>query len=361
MNVAVLGGGLAGLVAAYELTGAGHLVTILEAGPRLGGQVWTERSQGFLIEHGAEGYAAGRAAGKELCGRLGLTGRLVSQLTTRSQVSRQGKLSPLPAWEAAQLAGIQADRTALGQGIASLRDGMVELVEALTKALAPRAVIRPNTAGVRLASRAGGWEVATSRGDVIAADAAVLAIPAAAAAGLVAPWCPDAAEVLGSFRAVSTVSVSLAFPASGVAHGLDASGFVSEAGPEDEGFRACSFASNRFPGRAPPGFVLLRAFFRPGQGFPLDAPDARWVDLAIQAVSPALGLRGRPVQAWVARWPDALARYAWDHDARVRTVTQLLHCEAPVLLAGAPYRAAGIAGALESAWSAVQSLAAAKT
>lgn len=358
--IAILGGGLAGLVAAHQLVRAGTRVTLLEGSPRLGGQIWTEPSHGFLIEHGAEGYAAGRAAGGSLCADLDITGRLVSQVTRQSLVLRRGKLVPLPSGEAAQLAGIQADRADWGQGIASLAGGMGELVDALTAALTPHASIRLATQGVGLAPKAGGWEITTSRGDALQADAVVLAIPAASAAHLIAPLSGDAARILESFRAVSSVSVSLACPIAAVQQGLGASGFISEAGPEGEGFRACSFASSQFPDRAPREFVLLRAFFRPGRGFPLDAPDARWVDLAVEAVWPVLGITDPPVRAWVVRWPKALPRYLRHHEERVEAVTELLGQGAPLALAGAAYRPAGIAGAIESAQAAVRSLLAAR-
>src|SRR6266480_5504243 len=55
-KVVVLGAGLAGLVAGYELTQAGHDVTILEARTRPGGRVQTLRepfSDGLYAEAGA--------------------------------------------------------------------------------------------------------------------------------------------------------------------------------------------------------------------------------------------------------------------------------------------------------------------
>jgi monoamine oxidase len=42
-SVVILGGGIAGLVAAYELGRAGYRVTVLEARDRIGGRVWTVR------------------------------------------------------------------------------------------------------------------------------------------------------------------------------------------------------------------------------------------------------------------------------------------------------------------------------
>src|SRR5229473_5327639 len=55
-RVIILGAGLAGLVAAYELTQAGHDVTVLEARARPGGRVHTLRepfSDGLHAEEGA--------------------------------------------------------------------------------------------------------------------------------------------------------------------------------------------------------------------------------------------------------------------------------------------------------------------
>ncbi|NJL61535.1 MAG: FAD-dependent oxidoreductase [Methylacidiphilales bacterium] len=42
-KITILGAGIAGLVAAYELEKMGHEVTIMEGSPRIGGRVWTHR------------------------------------------------------------------------------------------------------------------------------------------------------------------------------------------------------------------------------------------------------------------------------------------------------------------------------
>jgi len=51
-SVAVLGAGIAGLVAAYELRRAGWNVTVLEARDRIGGRVWTLRGGDRIVQTG---------------------------------------------------------------------------------------------------------------------------------------------------------------------------------------------------------------------------------------------------------------------------------------------------------------------
>ena len=51
----VVGAGYAGLTAAYRIHQAGHSVTVLEAGPRIGGRTWSAHlSDGTLFEIGGQ-------------------------------------------------------------------------------------------------------------------------------------------------------------------------------------------------------------------------------------------------------------------------------------------------------------------
>lgn len=74
-RVLVLGAGLAGLAAAYELKRAGHAVTVLEARSRPGGRVRTYRdpfADGLYAEMGAEYVDAGDVHAHEYCDEFGL-------------------------------------------------------------------------------------------------------------------------------------------------------------------------------------------------------------------------------------------------------------------------------------------------
>lgn len=59
-GVVIIGGGIAGLTAARDLTRAGIKVTLLEARDRLGGRILTDHSTGYPVELGAE-FVHGKA------------------------------------------------------------------------------------------------------------------------------------------------------------------------------------------------------------------------------------------------------------------------------------------------------------
>jgi protoporphyrinogen/coproporphyrinogen III oxidase len=70
--VVVIGGGITGLTAAYDLQRRGVRPIVLEASTRAGGLICTDRSDGFTIEAGADSMLAQKPAGIELCKELGL-------------------------------------------------------------------------------------------------------------------------------------------------------------------------------------------------------------------------------------------------------------------------------------------------
>lgn len=72
VDVAVIGAGVSGLTAAYELHRRGYSVTVLERQVRPGGNAISERVGGFLIEHGPSTVNAASAPVAELSRMLGL-------------------------------------------------------------------------------------------------------------------------------------------------------------------------------------------------------------------------------------------------------------------------------------------------
>ncbi len=97
-TIAVVGGGISGLVAAHRLSTAGAKVTVVEKSPVLGGKVLTEHSDGFLIEGGPDSFVSSKEWVVELASELGLTSRIISSRPEHkgSYVWWRGRLHPLP-------------------------------------------------------------------------------------------------------------------------------------------------------------------------------------------------------------------------------------------------------------------------
>lgn len=98
IEVAVVGGGISGLAAARELAKRGLSFRLLEASPRFGGVIRTERVDGFLLEAGPDSLLAQKPDAIALCRELGLGGRLVPTNPEQRAVYvlRRGRLHPLP-------------------------------------------------------------------------------------------------------------------------------------------------------------------------------------------------------------------------------------------------------------------------
>jgi oxygen-dependent protoporphyrinogen oxidase len=95
-RVVVVGGGIAGLACAYELSRGGARVTVVEREPRLGGVIRTERVGEFLVEGGPDSFLATKPWARELCEELGLGDRLIPSRARRVYVLSRGALHPLP-------------------------------------------------------------------------------------------------------------------------------------------------------------------------------------------------------------------------------------------------------------------------
>ncbi len=100
-DVVIIGGGIAGLTAAYRLQSAdtGKLgYHLIEASPRLGGKIVTEHTDGFTIEGGPDSVIPQKPWALELMRELGLGDRLLPSNDDRggTWVLHRGRLVPLP-------------------------------------------------------------------------------------------------------------------------------------------------------------------------------------------------------------------------------------------------------------------------
>ena len=95
-DLVIIGGGIAGLAAAYEAQRRGLHVRVLEATDRPGGVIQSERIDGFVVDRGPDSMLVQKPAAVALCRELGIADRLISTLQPRTAyVMRDGRLHPL--------------------------------------------------------------------------------------------------------------------------------------------------------------------------------------------------------------------------------------------------------------------------
>ncbi len=98
--IAIVGGGITGLAAAYRLTErlGSEKCVVLEEAAAPGGKLRTHRHRGLLLEDGPDSFLAAKPAAAELCRKLGLAHRLVATAPSarNAWVRRGDNLWPLP-------------------------------------------------------------------------------------------------------------------------------------------------------------------------------------------------------------------------------------------------------------------------
>lgn len=99
MNTAIIGGGIAGLSAAWYLKKAGHTPTLFEASDHWGGKIISRQQEGCLLEGGPDSFLTEKPWGLDLCRELGLAEALLPSNDHQRSFSilHQGRLHPFPA------------------------------------------------------------------------------------------------------------------------------------------------------------------------------------------------------------------------------------------------------------------------
>lgn len=451
----IVGGGVAGLAAAYQAErarrdGAALEYRVIESQPVWGGRVCTERALGYLVEGGPDSFIVRKPWALELVEELGLGGEVVETPPERRHVgvlfrdrlerlpegmlmavpTRLGPLLKTPLLsprgkarvlldlllprggdreetlgafvrrrlgrEALErlaeplMAGIYAadpERLSLGasfphfvhlerryrslirgaraqrRGAAgdspdpsarvTLRDGLGTWIDALVGALDPAALLSGRE--VRgLERRGDGYALHLDGGETLAADAVVLAVPSFAAAKLLDPLAPLAADPLHEVRHTTTATVSLGFHREDVGHPLDGMGFLV---PRREGrrLRACTWCSSKFDGRAPADRVLLRAFVGGAGGSAVARLEAgELVQAVLDDLAGPLALTGEPELVRVHRALRGIPHYELGHRRRIAAAEAAL--PPGIRLAGGSYHGVGLPDCVHSGRTAVESL-----
>lgn len=273
-HVAVVGGGVAGLAAAWELAGRGGDridVTLFEGAPVVGGKLRVSEVAGIPVDEGAESMLARRPEGLEVAKALGLGDELVEPGTTRAALWAGGVLYPMLS---GHVMGVPADAAAVA-ATGLLSPASVARVEEEDR-LPPAPLEGDVAVGPYVAARLGGEVVdrlvEPLLGGVYAGRADVLSLRATLPQ--LVPGLRETGSLVGAARAVTARAPVAAGPVFASLRG--GMGRLAEVLAERCGARVRTSVTVRELRRTPTGWALTVG--------PARAPERVVADAVVVAV-----------------------------------------------------------------------------
>lgn len=133
--VTIIGGGISGLVAAFDFQRAGWSVTLHEAEDRFGGKLWSSPVGDRLVDAGPDTFLARVPQGRQLCEDLGLAAELTSPVApVPAYFHRNGQLHELPP---GTVLGVPTDLDALAASGLVSPEGLARASEDLYREATP--------------------------------------------------------------------------------------------------------------------------------------------------------------------------------------------------------------------------------
>lgn len=204
----------------------------------------------------------------------------------------------------------------------AFREGMQTLTDAIAHRL-PRVELGTEVSSVTAGGN--GYVINAISSGVpreFRARAVLLAVPAYAAARLVAPLAPQTAAALSAIPYPPVAVVHSTYRRSVIAHALDGFGMLI---PECERRQSLGtiFSSTLFANRAPDGLVLLTTFVGGVRQPELARRSENEIADTVYAEHAALlGASARPESVRITRWSQAIPQYTLGHAARIRHVEE---------------------------------------
>jgi oxygen-dependent protoporphyrinogen oxidase len=232
------------------------------------------------------------------------------------------------------------------------REGMSSLTDALAAKLPTNTIHRNTSASAVRREPNGKWRVTLAevgqgiREEIF--DAVIVALPAPAAAQLLRAADDGLASELEKIPYAGTSIVVLGFPQQQIERLPDCFGLVVPL-REQRTILAASISSQKYPGRAPRGQVLIRAFLG-GACQPQynELTDQQLITTARKELRDLIGAFGEPSLTEVVRWPSAMPQYHVGHVELVNGIRGRLAKLRGLFLAGNAYQGVGVPQCIRS-------------
>ncbi len=413
MRVAVVGGGITGLAAAWEAAIDGQQVIVFDE-KQFGGKIKTIRNNDFLIENGPDSFVSYRPAMLKLIDEIGASDQVIPTLGTRKVTIRaHGRMHPIPKgmngvlptklvpfittgilsptdklrasldlvlprilnaddmsigaflrkrlgngiaskfadpfiggiygasvdelsidavlpslrvnereYRSLMLAALAAGKTAKkhpprsGSVFRTLKSGLEDLIDRLVTELRNRGVtLADHTPVVAVSENF----VRLADGTQHEVDGVILAGGVASSATLLRPDYPEVAAILDSIPTASTNVVTLSYDSSAFAGKMVSHGWLEA---DQAPVSGVTISSAKFPGRAPDGVVLARAFVPDRVGKIAKASEHELTRAVIDHIAKVTHTSHQPNNVWVSRWSKVMPKYLVGHLDRVAGVEE---------------------------------------
>jgi len=239
----------------------------------------------------------------------------------------------------------------------TLAGGMQEFVDAIARRL-PEGCVRLHSGvkNLRFDDQQKAWRVALAGNETLDASAVILAAPAFRTAAMVGSVAPSAAAELQQIPYASTATVSLAYKREDFPHTPDSFGFVVPA-IENRKIMACTFSSLKYPGRAPDGHVLLRAFVGGSLQQELFNDDDATIERNVRKeLANLLGVKAEPNFSRIWRHPNSMPQYHVGHQGGIKRIESALSRFPTLALAGSAYHGVGISDCVRTGEEAAEAV-----
>lgn len=319
----VVGAGVTGLAAAWQLSQSGFGISVLDRADRTGGRVGSAQFAGRLVDTGPDALGPDPAL-DELLDEIGMADQVeIPDPAQAFRLTAEGELEPFGVGGGAMFG--------LSRGIFSLPARLEEL-------------LRESGVECRLGfmveairERPGGVSLVAGDSDEVF-DLAVLATGAGAASRLLDG---EAAGRLAALRGLSVSLVHLAFPEAAIGIEMNGTGYLAD--PADGRLvTGCSWSSVKWDRLAGDPQILRASIREAGQGEVIDLPDDQIVEKVLAELRPVMKIAGEPVASMVTRYPNALVVRDEEHEAAVAAAREILAATPRIWLVGADLDGPGI-------------------
>lgn len=234
----------------------------------------------------------------------------------------------------------------------AFKNGFSTLVEALEQEIGQTTIMR-NHAVDHIEKKDHGYHVLLDSGDVLKADAVVMATPHTVLSKVFSKF--PIFDTLQQVPVGSVANVAMGFDSKSLKKLPDGTGFVVSRNSKVQ-ITACTWTHRKWPQAVPTGKAMLRCYVgRPDNPEVVNLSDEEIIALVRKDLQKVMKIKQAPEFAVVTRWRNKMPQYTVGHVERLQAVREQMPAGLPgVFLAGSSYEGVGVPDCIDQGEQAVE-------